>query len=151
LLFGCRDGAAGDSSHSPDGSELDAQTADAAAPCAGRGEEIGVGTKRVSDDGAFRVTLLELQPEIPRVGNNNWTLLVERNGAPWNDTPLRVSSWMPDHSHGSLKTPVDYELEQGRHWVTPLSFQMPGLWQVTVAADTDGGTEHVVFSLCVSE
>jgi hypothetical protein len=134
-----------------DGAANDASERDAASQCAGRGESIAWGTERTSEHGAFEVTLLESKPEIPRVGDNVWTLALTHGGKPLPSTELRTSSWMPDHSHGSLKAAIDHEIAPGRHRIEPLSFQMPGLWQVTLAIDGDAGTERAIFTFCVTD
>jgi hypothetical protein len=54
---------------------------------------------------------------------------------------------MPDHGHGSPRTPVLTDNGDGTFTLSDLFLFMGGVWQITFAAGT---TEKATVSLCVN-
>ncbi|MCB9556612.1 MAG: FixH family protein [Deltaproteobacteria bacterium] len=98
------------------------------------------------NSGAFEITAaLESSPAA--VGRN--TLMVtlkDSAGAPVEGATLVVDPQMLMHGHGSTEQVVVSEMSAGVYKCTPLTFQMPGMWQVTIDAKKGELTGRKVFS-----
>ena len=89
----------------------------------------------------------------PAVGQN--TLLVRVSDV---STDLRTSGlavdvepYMPLHGHGSPDTPEVTDLGNGDYRVAPLTFQMPGTWEITIDVEDGGVHEQVRFEIDVPD
>ncbi|MCC7380315.1 MAG: FixH family protein [Deltaproteobacteria bacterium] len=103
-------------------------------------------------EGGHRVKMLEARPAPPDRGDNTWTFeLADAAGAKVSTATVSVRPWMPDHGHGS--TPAMFSgapAGDGRYGVGPVNFFMPGLWELTVKVELQGGAiESAKFSFCV--
>lgn len=75
-----------------------------------------------------------------QVGQNTLRItLKDKTGAAVEGATVTVDPQMPMHGHGSSETAVVTELGQGSYEAFPVTFQMPGMWEITVEA-TQGGT-----------
>ncbi len=81
-------------------------------------------------------------PEQPHIGQNTLVVFVfDADGTPVDGAALSVDAFMPSMGHGSTEVPVITEVGGGEYHADPLTFTMPGTWQVTVqaaAGDDDG-------------
>jgi hypothetical protein len=86
---------------------------------------------------------LEVEPAV--VGQNALLVTVTRAGQPVTDAVLTVDPQMPMMGHGSTETPVVTNEGGGSYRAFPVTFQMPGYWEVTVEAVSgeDHGTDVV--------
>jgi hypothetical protein len=112
---------------------------------------VRAGTRFESDTAAFAIVLDQLEPEVPSLGDNSWLLTVrDAASQPVNDATLSFSLWMPEHAHGSLKTVLVQPLGHGQYRAEPLSFHMPGIWEITLRIDTDAQDNQLLFETCVT-
>jgi hypothetical protein len=118
---------------------------------------VRAGARLQSDHNSFEVTLTELDPNTPSLGDNSWDVAVRSSAvdggndgnAPVSDAQLSFSLWMPEHAHGSLKTAVVEPLGHGQYHVEPLSFHMPGIWEVTLHIESSVADDQLLFETCV--
>jgi len=118
------------------------------AACGGRGQAYAPG---LSQSGAHvEVALVEALPAPPELFDNRWIIRVtDAAGAPVTNAAVGAAAFMPDHAHGSTKTPVIAALEDGRYDISPLHFMMPGLWEIDITVQAPEGPDQVTFAFCV--
>lgn len=76
-----------------------------------------------------------LDPMPPTTGQHTLTITVlDKDGAPVEGATVTVDPQMPMHGHGSSETAVVAEDGAGVYTAFPVTFQMPGMWQVTITA-----------------
>lgn len=99
--------------------------------------------------------LVSLAPAPPARGDNEWVIQVNALaggtvGSPVNGATIAATPFMPKHGHG---TPIDVEVEpmtaDGQYKLSPVNLWMPGLWETTVEVSSAGGTDMVVFKVCI--
>jgi hypothetical protein len=143
MLGGCSD----------HGSEHHADAAPVNCAIETRDDEYVAGLEKVGASG-LAVVLVESTPAPPAKGDNTWRLRVlDSAGTPQGGLTVEVTPFMPDHGHG---TPIDAEVialaEPGEYQAGPINLWMPGLWEVTVAAENPAQAEvsdSVVFRFCI--
>ncbi len=69
-----------------------------------------------------------------RVGRTEMLLTITHEGLPIEAAQVTVDPQMPSHGHGSTEVPAVEALGEGRYRAFPVTFTMPGLWEVTVHA-----------------
>jgi hypothetical protein len=105
--------------------------------------------------GGTSVSIDDAVPAPPRIGQiagkyNDWTISVtDSSGKPVTDATVTVDPYMPKHQHHSPLSPIVASNADGTYSATRIDFSMPGFWQTTVTVTTSGGTESVVFPLCI--
>ncbi|HWO21717.1 MAG TPA: FixH family protein [Kofleriaceae bacterium] len=121
-----------------------------------RADEFVLGLTKPGEQGVYEFKLLSADPAPPARGDNLWQLEVSTIAAPVapvSDATLRVTPFMPDHSHGSGKTVLVTPMTAGQYQLEPVNLWMPGLWEVTIQAEAaqTGGTQRdrVVFRFCL--
>ena len=62
---------------------------------------------------------------------------------------IRLELWMPDHGHGSDRTPVVRSDEAGGYIVENVVFTMPGRWSWTVLIETRSNTDVIEWGIDV--
>lgn len=111
---------------------------------------VHAGSRFQSEQDEFTITLDEIEPDAPSLGDNRWQLTVrDADSQPVDDATLSVSLWMPEHAHGSLKATLVEILDDGQYQLEPLSFHMPGIWEVTLHIESDAASDPVTFDTCV--
>jgi len=90
-------------------------------------------------------------PAPPVKGNNTWTVQVrDSDGAPLTGATVTVHPFMPDHGHGTSVVPqVSAGDGDGEYTVDPLYLFMPGLWEITITAESGDVSDSAKFSFCV--
>lgn len=120
-----------------------------------RAEPYLAGLEKPGKQGSLVFRLIESQPGPPQKGDNVWTLAIKNSsGSAQPAATVSVTPFMPDHGHGS---PIKAEVSElatpaggGQYRVSPVNLFMPGLWQITVAAQTTGGaSDSAVFAFCI--
>ena len=98
-------------------------------------------------DGGGEAGALQLEattaPDPPTVGQATLTVTVldaARQGVA--GVTLAVDVSMPAHGHGAPETPAITDAGDGTYTVFPVTFSMPGTWQVTVTADDPASGAH---------
>lgn len=113
------------------------------------------GLEKTGKQGGLLFRLIDSQPGPPQKGDNIWTLAIKNSsGAAQPAATVTVTPFMPDHGHGS---PIRAEVSElaapaggGQYRVSPVNLFMPGLWQITVAAQTQAGvSDSAVFAFCI--
>jgi hypothetical protein len=124
-------------------------TSPVASDCDGRGDDLG--TLRLTS-GVLVLSMLEVQPEPPGVGDNAWLVLVtDASGEPVTGLAdsLEVTAFMPEHGHGTPSAVGVEEAEAGEYRLAPVTTFMPGLWRIRVAVNRADDPEAFEFSVCV--
>jgi hypothetical protein len=101
---------------------------------------------------AMTVVLVQSLPAPPTQGDNVWTIdLLDMGQMPMAGAGVTVTTWMPEHGHGSPQDPGEVEEGGGRYRVENLNLHMSGLWEITIAVTlpVGGTTDEVVFRFCV--
>lgn len=102
------------------------------------------------EDGAF-IVAAAWNPDPPAVGQNTLTLTVtDASGAAVTGATVVVDPQMPTHGHGSSEDPVITEVGAGVYTATPVTFQMPGAWEITVDATLGDDHGTLVIDLTVN-
>lgn len=84
---------------------------------------------------------LHLEPSPARVGQARLHIHVQdAEGGNVENAALEVVPWMPSHGHGSPETPKVIESGAGMYEAFPITFSMPGPWEIRVKAKAGG--EH---------
>jgi hypothetical protein len=111
---------------------------------------VHAGSRFQSEQDELTITFDQLEPDVPSLGDNRWQLTVrDADSQPVDDATLSVSLWMPEHAHGSLKATLIEALDDGQYRAEPLSFHMPGIWEVTLRIESDAASDQVTFDTCV--
>ncbi|MCC6749192.1 MAG: FixH family protein [Deltaproteobacteria bacterium] len=81
-----------------------------------------------------------IEPDPPKVGQNVLRVTVKNAAAePVPGANVKVDPQMPAHGHGSTETPTVTEEGSGRYLASPVTFQMPGRWEVRVVVTAGAG------------
>lgn len=92
-----------------------------------------------------------LDPMPPATGQHTLTITVlDKDGAPVEGATLTVDPQMPMHGHGSSETAVVAEDGAGVYTAFPVTFQMPGMWKVTITATAGEMTGSVALDYQVN-
>jgi|GEM_PF-2187488 len=82
-----------------------------------------------------------LEAKEPKTGKNILQIEVkDHGGKAIADATITVKPHMPAHGHGSTETPKIESLGEGKYKASPVTFQMPGEWEIVVEAKK--GSEH---------
>jgi len=112
--------------------------------------------------GAFTFVLVSSDPAPPAKLTNTWIVKVlDTSGKPvtgatfpplpeWAGWPIGVRPYMPDHGHSSTAWPTVTSNADGTYTINTLYFMMPGLWQITINAQSGMTTDFVQYSFCVA-
>ena len=102
---------------------------------------------------SLTVKIVSATPAPPAKDANAWMVEVTDNASNGAITgaQVTVTPFMPDHGHGSSRTPVVTEKGSGKYEVNDVYLTMPGLWKTTisVARPSAAAAEEVVFNFCV--
>lgn len=121
-----------------------------------RDDDFVVGLEKFGERGALAFKLMSADPAPPSRDDNTWVVQVSVMtsgvvGAPISGASLNVSPFMPDHQHG---TPIEVKIEPmpqaGQYTLSPVNLWMPGLWDTTISATTNGTTDKVVYRFCIA-
>jgi hypothetical protein len=131
------------------------EAADAAGPVARdcaietRADDYTLGMQRSGE--RLSVAILDATPAPPSRGDNTWRVRVQDDAGLPQTATIDVSTFMPDHQHGSsIVAQVEPADVPGEFVITPVDFFMPGLWEVTLDLQQEDGFEDaVVFRFCV--
>jgi hypothetical protein len=117
-----------------------------------RDDEFAIGLSKVGDGGTLGFTLMAAEPAPPIRGDNTWSVQVNlmSSGDPVDGAAMIVVPFMPDHGHPAAKNVViEPTGTAGEYELAPINFWMPGLWEVTIDAQSGDGDDVVVFRFCV--
>lgn len=147
LLQACGDDTSGHDAHP---TPADSGTA---VGCSGdsRVTPFALGMQAKSASGKFVVELLNATPSPPQrgagdAGVNTWTVKITLDGQPPPVSDVTVTSFMPDHGHGSPRSPLLTANGDGTFAVNDLFLFMAGVWEIRFAHPVEG---LATFSLCI--
>lgn len=114
-----------------------------------RADDYALGMRRSGE--RLAVAILDATPAPPSRGDNTWRVRVEDEAGHPQPATIEVSTFMPDHQHGSsIAAQVEPTEAAGEFMISPVDFFMPGLWDVTLdLVQEDGAEDAVVFRFCV--
>ena len=108
------------------------------------------GVEGVSSEKGHFVIGLYPNVEGSAVGLNSYQLHLSdaQNGAVENAT-IVVTPWMPDHGHGSDRTPRVFDANEGLYDIDNVVFTMPGRWQLNLEIQVGPIADGVTIELNV--
>lgn len=120
-------------------SETEREAADVTCQHDRRVEDFYAGVVMRGHRGALFV-LRAAKPTWPNVGTNSWKLMVsDMERMPFTNATVQARASMPDHGHdASWLTAVELS-PQGEVDLAPLELFMPGVWQVDLRLESQGG------------
>lgn len=132
-------------------------TPDAADDCTNdpRAETFFAGIDHHGDASSLDFVIVSADPAPPARPNNTWVLQVNGMsagvvGAPQTGVAMAVTPFMPDHQHG---TPIPVNITTmptaGQYQLSPINTWMPGLWTVTIQAQSGSVSDQTTFSFCI--
>lgn len=109
------------------------------------------GMQAKSASGKLVAEIVNATPSPPQRGSgdagiNAWTVKLTLDGAPPAAKDIQITTLMPDHGHGSPKTPVLTANPDGTYAVNDLFFFMAGVWEIIFSTN---GQEPATFTICV--
>ena len=114
-----------------------------------RDEPVTGGDVLTGDSETLRLALVTLDPTVPDLGENEWTVEVRDSGdIPVEGCTIEVEPWMPDHGHGSTDISA-VELGAGEYSLTPVEFVMPGYWEVALSITCGEDSDNLLLKLCI--
>lgn len=135
----------------PSGAEGSNDTESAVIGCEGdtRAVAYAANLEQEGDAGLVTFVLVRAEPAPPARGDNDWIVeLLNADGEPISDAELTASPFMPEHGHGSTDVTAPNGSD-GEYEIAPVDFFMPGLWRVTLDAETDGGSDSTDYFFCI--
>jgi hypothetical protein len=88
-----------------------------------------------------------LDPEAPEVAQHTLHIhLMDADGEGVPGATVTVDPQMPSMGHGSNEDAVVTEMSGGMYEAFPVTFTMPGTWEVTVTCSLDGHTASETFT-----
>jgi YtkA-like/Cytochrome c554 and c-prime len=113
-------------------------------------DTIAPGLAKEGSAHALTISLVSATPAPPGVNYDTWVVKVlDSAGQPVTDATFpQIKTWMPLHGHPSSIVPTSKNNGDGTYTISLYLF-MPGLWQITVHAQTGSTADTVVFTFCV--
>jgi hypothetical protein len=110
---------------------------------------VDLSTTRVTENRAYRATVVPMAHPVPLNQVHSWTVQVAAvDGRPVEAAIIHVDGGMPQHGHGLPTRPrVTRALGEGQYLVEGMKFNMPGWWTVRVRIDGPAGSDAVTFNL----
>lgn len=86
-----------------------------------------------------------------QTGQNTLVITVKRaaTGALITDATLKVYPHMPAHGHGSTEEPKIQSMGEGKYKASPVTFHMPGEWEIVVNAASGPEVGKLTFQVDV--
>jgi len=105
----------------------------ASSPAADTADAADALASDVQAEASALVVTAMITPDPPTTGQNALMLHVhDDTGAPVPGATITVDPQMPMHGHGSTETAVVTDDGDGVYTASPVTFQMPGAWKVTI-------------------
>lgn len=115
-------------------------------------DEFLIGMSKTGENGLLSFKLVDFTPAPPARLLNAWTLEVATIAgvAPVENATLDVYPFMPAHGHGAGREVVISPMaDAGQYALEEINLHMPGIWEVTITAESNAGTDSVVFRPCI--
>jgi hypothetical protein len=117
-----------------------------------RDDEFVVGIQKAGDSAKMMFTLMAADPAPPARGDNTWMLQLTQmsGGSAVAGAQILVTPFMPDHAHGTpLSVVVEPQPTAGHYKLSPVNMWMPGLWEVTIDAQSGADSDTTIFRFCI--
>jgi hypothetical protein len=112
--------------------------------------------KKAGDRGALSFVVMDLMPN--PVGESSTTITIQvldANGSPATDATVTIPAnprggplpWMPYMKHGYV--PAQATAQGEGKFTIPMLFNMNGVWQLTIDAQSGSVTDRATFTWCV--
>jgi hypothetical protein len=101
--------------------------------------------------GNLTIKMVDAAPAPPSKGMNTMTLEVtDASGKPVDGATVTITPFMPDHGHGSARTPVVTPAGGGKYTASEVYFAMAGLWRVTVSVQMPSApVQEAIYQFCL--
>lgn len=117
--------------------------------------EFALGMRALGENKRFLAELITATPAPPMRYLNDWTLrfLDAATESLLSDVAVtEARPFMPVHGHDGNVLPKVSRLESGEFRVVGLNLNMRGPWEIQLHVSSEaGGTDYIVFHVCVSE
>lgn len=112
-------------------------------------DELDTSTEKMSEAGAFNVTVSSNTDAVELNEIHSWTIHVETpDGAAVEGAEIAVDGGMPEHNHGFPTTPeVTEELGDGDYLLEGVKFSMAGWWELKLAITAGDQSDNITFNL----
>ena len=112
-------------------------------------EGLDLATTRLSDSGAFSVSITPENPDFRRSDLHSWVAEVKTAaGVPVENAEIAIDGGMPQHGHGLPTSPqVTENLGGGRYLIEGVRFNMSGWWEFKLAIVTGETSDSITFNL----
>ncbi|MBX3232403.1 MAG: FixH family protein [Labilithrix sp.] len=102
-------------------------------------------------DSAFTPSDKPVQPGQVQKGMNAITVeVLDANKAPLDGANVSLSLWMPDHAHGSARTPKVTPMGGGKYEISEVWLPMAGLWRFRIGVTANGAPpKEADFNFCI--
>ncbi len=115
--------------------------------------DLDTSTTRMTDQGAFQVSVSSNLDPVDINQIHSWTLHVETpEGQSVEKATIAVDGGMPQHNHGFPTSPqVTEELGDGDYLVEGVKFNMGGWWEMSFDITANGQSDHVTFNIILQQ
>ena len=112
-------------------------------------EDLDTSTTRMTEQGAFQVSVSSNLDPLDINEIHSWTIHLERpDGQAVENAQIAVDGGMPQHNHGFPTAPeVTEELGGGDYLLEGVRFNMAGWWELKLAITAGDQTDDVTFNL----
>lgn len=112
-------------------------------------DDLDTSTTRLTDEGAFQVSVSSNQEPVELNEIHSWTVHVETpDGQPIEGAEITVDGGMPQHNHGFPTAPkITEELGGGDYLLDGVKFSMSGWWELKLVITASGQTDEVTFNI----
>lgn len=113
-----------------------------------------VGLEHRGVAGKLGFALMSIDPAPAARGDNTWVVKVSRLtggqvGEAVDGATISVSPFMPSHMHSTPITAQVTALTGGQYELRPVNLWMPGVWETTIQATSNGDSDRAVYKFCI--
>lgn len=115
-------------------------------------DDFAIGISKPGENGLLSFKLVDFAPSPPARMLNAWTVEIATMSAvaPVENATLDVFPFMPAHGHGAgVEVEVTSMPTAGQYQLDDINLHMPGVWEVTITAESSAGTDLAVFRPCI--
>jgi len=111
-------------------------------------DELDLATTKLTEDGAFQVTVSNNLDPLSLNEIHSWTVHVETaDGQALEKAEITVGGGMPEHNHGFPTAPEITEESGGDYLLEGVKFSMAGWWELKLDITAGDQTDSVTFNI----
>ena len=112
-------------------------------------DDLDTSTSKMSDAGAFHVTVVAEIDPVPINELHTWTLtIMDAEMQPVNDATITFGGGMPEHNHGFPTEPqVRAGDGDGEYQIEGVKMQMAGWWEMILEIESAETTDTITFNI----